>query len=138
MRFLQQRCSYSCGPIALMNALIASGKSIKYSDIPFYRDLVDCDKDGTYPSNLSYGLSHFFKVHISKKSKIYKFKLIVLKYSTPEGDHVCLLTRVKDKWKIVNGEYKKKGYRPKILLTSKDLKSWLRLKSVECFILETL
>ena len=55
MRFCKQRDNYSCGAIAALNVDKVRGYRVTYHDLPYYQDLVRCQKErrGTYASNVS-------------------------------------------------------------------------------------
>lgn len=63
IRYVKQRDTFSCGPIAVINALKALGRHATYDDLPRYQRLCNTHfvrvngHKGTFPSGLTEGLS---------------------------------------------------------------------------------
>ncbi len=77
-RYLNQKDTYSCGPIAIVNAFKWLGYSATSKDLPVLSEVCKLDKKyGTTIQNLDKGLKHMCKKH--KHPKIRKTTKITIK-----------------------------------------------------------
>ncbi len=59
-RYLKQADgSYICGPIAVMNVLKWVGYDVKYNDLKYFKDMCECNIDGTRRNNFERTLGFF-------------------------------------------------------------------------------
>jgi len=136
MKFFKQRCAYSCGPIAIMNVCKALKLPVKYKDINFYRDLVNCTNEGTYSNDMIYGLCQLFYSKIVKKVDFDNDSILIIEYCRHPGWHYTVVFKEKrNKWRVINGEYQRRGKRAKTVLNDKEIKHWLS-REVKCIVVK--
>lgn len=74
--YIKQRDEFSCGPVAIINALKWAGHDYTYQALPTIRRLCRCKDEGTHSENLTRGLEK-----LKKRNKL-KFKYNDLEYPT--------------------------------------------------------
>lgn len=97
MRFIKQQDSYSCSPIAIMNAMKWANKLVTLKDLPLYKRLTFCSKLGTNVNNITKALSHLpFKSKLRKR-----FTLKTLEKQLEIGGSFIMCFKVPDSKKEI-------------------------------------
>jgi hypothetical protein len=147
-RFIKQRDNYSCGPVAIVNALKWAGVRATYAHVTLYSILCETEKDiGTQISALhkALTLTKAFKVvrlynpsikrideHVDGGGAVLFASTTVLTEEDYEGHYALIVSRSPKKFGICNLDTSGNSYRayPRNLFIRKYMKRFKRGKPV--------
>lgn len=146
VRFLRQRDEYSCGPIAVLNALKWAGLSLTYKqNFKEIKELCKTTKSwGTTPSNITNVLSQYIEYICFEVKELITLKdiekhikhggALILEYWFKDdlefdGHYVFILEKDEDSFIIANGMI---GDLALSTCSREELKNMLRCKKYRC------